>query len=128
MSIEKISITYSDGSIYWVDDKKFISDIKKIIPSTISWKKTGTIKELRNKYFGMISKLNKDINTGYTNAGLHEALKPILFAKLRDFSHVFKDNIFEVSTQHLTIEGWQMLLSELEDAANDIFSYTFNNI
>ena len=127
MPIKKVTVLNSDGSIWWIDNDKDIKKLEEYLPKTTNWKRTGTIKELRNKYFGMLKQLNAEASTGYTDSALHEAIKPLLFNKFTDLTHLFKTEEHSYSTKDLTIEGWQQLIQELKVIANDVFGYMFND-
>lgn len=126
MAIKQIVVLTTEGASWYIKNSEDIKKIENVLPKDITWKKTGTIKDLRNKYFAMLKKLNSDIKTGYTDAALHEAFKPIIFTKLKDFKHLFTSDDLEHSTKNLNIEGWQHLIDELKVIANDIFGYVFN--
>jgi len=125
MPIKKITVLNSDGSIWWLDDTKDLNKLEKSFPRDTKWKRTGTLRELQNKYFGMLKELNTNANTGYTDSALHEAIKPLLFNKFTDLTHLFKTEQHSYSTKDLTIEGWQQLIQELKVTANDVFGYIF---
>lgn len=130
MKIKNITLTTSEGAMWWIKDD---IDLKKINESLylkqqlglLNWKRTGTIRELRNKYFGMIKQLNSDVSTGYTDSALHESIKPLVLNKFREFNHLFTNEQPEISTKNLNAEGWKMTIEELKVVANDVFGYVF---
>lgn len=128
MKLVKIKFEKNDGSIYYVDNQEDIEKIISCIPKNLSFKKTTDKETLQQKYFAMITELAKNGESGYTKMELHSLLKPLLFKEIKSFPHLFENNIAEISTKNLNIEGWSTLIEQLRSVANDIFNgYVFEN-
>lgn len=126
MKINKIILQHKDGSLHYIDNEIDILAVIKNLPAKLLWKHTTNIQTLHLKYFGMLTELAKNSQSGYEKTDLHEALKPMLFRKFKDFPNYFKNGIPTESTQDLSYDGWCALIEQLKVIANDIFSYAFN--
>lgn len=125
MSPNRIILEFPDGSIKFVDEPDVIRAIGLTLPKNITWQVGATEVALRKKYFQMVTELAKSQVTGYTKVDLHEALKPLLLSKFRDFPQFFKTGIPEYSTRHLTREGWIAVIEQLKSISVDVFGYIY---
>ena len=125
MPITRITLLHDDGSTWYIDSPVDIRAIGLSLPKTIRWKKTGNLKDLHNKYFGMLSEMNKSIRTGYTDTDLHNNIKPLIFKKFKEFPQYFKTGAPECSTVNLNIEGWNAAIEQLKVVASEVFEYAF---
>lgn len=123
--IVKVILQQEDGGQKFITNKQDIDKFKYCIPSEIKWEQTANIKTLSNKYFAMLSELQKNTETGYTKSDLHNALKPLILNPLFDISQYFKDGEAKLSTRCLSYEGWIAVIEQLKLTANDIFGYIF---
>jgi len=126
--VVKISIEQADGTVYYTE---YPADIQTILlalgPLKVQYKKTAGIARLRNKYFTMVTELERSVNTGYGKTGLHTALKGLILPKFAEMPHYFTNGQPERSTTKLNAHGWDALLEELRVVANDIWNYSFKN-
>lgn len=125
MNIIRVILEHKDGSQYFTTNTEDIIGITTSLPKNMKWLHTANTVALSNKYFAMLTELNKHVKTGYTKADLHIALKPLIFTKFADFKHYFKDNTPNNSTTNLTYEGWLATIEQLKVVANDVFGYIF---
>ena len=120
-----IIITFEDGSSWYTNNVEEIRQIGTALPKNIKWGVTKGIPVLRNKYFVMLDELCKAVKPGYTKTDLHEALKPLLLSKFKDFPHYYTTGVPEYSTANLTYQGWFAVIEQLKSVANDIYGYVF---
>lgn len=126
MKAIKLIIELDDGSVSYLDDALIIRAVGLQMPKNLPWKSGASGTALRNKYFQMLTELHKNKATDHTKADLHEALKPLLMHKFKDFPQYFTTGVPEYSTQHLTREGWIALIEQLKSVVVDIYGYIFN--
>ncbi len=127
MSVIRITIEHSDGSVWHTTDPLDIRKIGLTMPKHIGWKYGATADKLRNKYFLMLTELSKAINNGDTKVDLHEQMKPLIMRKFVDFPQYFTTGQPEYSTRNLSYAGWLATIEQLKTVANDVFSYTFKD-
>lgn len=126
MKALKLTIEFDDGSVLYTSDAAAIRLAGKAIPKG-TLQPGAAAEVLRNKYFQMLTELHKNKATDHTKAELHEAFKPLLLSKLRDFPQYFTTGTPEYSTKHLTREGWIALIEQLKSAAVDIYGYIWKD-
>lgn len=125
MKVTKFIIEFEDGSVKWIDDDASIHKLKLAVPANLQWHAGSAIETLSKKYFVMLDELRASNVTGYGKVDLHDALKPLLLNKFRDFPHYFTNAIPEYSTKHLNRDGWIALIEQLKSVSADVFGYVF---
>lgn len=128
MEITKIIIEYKDGSQLFTENHNEIEILSKTIidhGKLVVWRRMAGISALRNKYFALLNELVEKANTGYDKTELHEAIKPIIMRKFKDFPQYFSTGVPEYSTKNLTSSGWGAMIDQLKVRAEEIFGYIF---
>lgn len=123
--VAKITISYTDGSVWFTDNPTEIRAVGLSLPKGIKWNKGASEEILRNVYFNLLTEIVKNVKPGYNKTDLHESLKPMLLQKLKDFPQYFKDGKPGNTTTNLTRDGWIAIIEQLKETANDVFNYTF---
>ena len=125
MPAKKIIIEHEDGSVWYTTNPTEIRTVGLSLPRGISWVKTSNIKTLSNLYFTLLTEVVKNSGLGYSKADLHNALKPMLLNKIKDFPQYFIDGNVSLSTKDLNHEGWVAVINQLKIEVNDICGYVF---
>lgn len=121
----KITIEHKDGSVWYTTNPTEIRTVGLSLPRSIHWVKSSDVKTLSNTYFSLLTEVVKNSGLGYSKVDLHNALKPMLFNKIKDFPHYFTSGEPSMSTKDLNHEGWVAIIQQLKIEVNDICGYVF---